>query len=131
MAELDYAQVTTTSTYTAEADISGLSIDVDIPANAEPTWVEFGCSSLSNNATGVNTGSKIYIYQDGVKIDAHTWYDADANSGSGLTCRTRCTPTAGAHTYKARCGIILGGTATLSAGTADPGPAYITAFQFT
>lgn len=131
MGELEYAQVTVTSTYTAFADISGLSIDVDIPVNAEPTWLEIGCSSLNNNATGVNTGSKVRLLQNGTVIDTHSWYDQDANGGSGFTMRTRCTPTAGAHTFKAQCGVILGGTATLNAGTADPGPAYITAFQFT
>lgn len=120
---LAQAQVTANqSSITTEVDLTGLSVNVVVPAGR--------VLKIIGTAYYTNSGAAGYdilkIYQDGVQIDEKA---EPANTAAhGVVSIAIVSPSAGSHTYKLR-GTTTGGTALLNASATFP--AFITVEDIT
>lgn len=96
--ELGYAERTSNQTgFTSEADLTGVSVTVDVPANRKIRII--GQAQVNIRDTGTQTMG--HIKEDGVTVGR--WARGRANVTTDPMLETgvrRLTPSAGVHTYK-------------------------------
>lgn len=116
---LAYAEVIANQgSITTEADLTGLSVTVTVPAGRRLKIV--GECHLANATADAITVFR--LHQDGVQVQSRTL--AKASAGTDQIAHLECvlTPTAGTHTYKLRAWAVSGTVTMVAAVTV---PAFI------
>lgn len=116
---LAYAQVTADQALTAgtEADITGLSVTVTVPAGRR-LKVTGTIYLQSSNADVV---AILALHKNGAQAQSSQYINRTANVAEKASVDFVDTPTAGTHTYKLRGYLGTGATAQTTAGAAYPG----------
>lgn len=126
--QLDRASITSDATRasTTFADISGLSVTVDV--GARPVEIKFSAGAISNNAA--NAGVAVKILRGTSFVGGFQTFFTSANVAIPVTRIVSDSPAAGNYTYKAQLATVFSGTATVKADSATSyGPASLSVVE--